>query len=285
VTGVPVLLYHSVSDDPPSWIAPYTVTPAAFREQLDRILDKGLPVVPLRRLVAAIHGGPPLPAGAVVLTFDDGFADFYWTVASVLDDRGLPATLYVTVGAVHPPGAPGEGSLLPPAPMLNWRQVNTLDALGIEIGGHSLTHAPLDTVHRRRLDEEITGCKKRLEDVLGHEVTAFAYPHGYSSPEVRRRVRQAGWTSATAVGNAFSSPADDPMRISRLMIRSDTPPQVFDDWISGRGAAVAPLAEGAATRAWRTYRRLRAALGSPVGGPPKYRVVAETAGIGQELSW
>ncbi|MQS15208.1 polysaccharide deacetylase family protein [Streptomyces kaniharaensis] len=269
MTPVPVFLYHSVSDDPPSWLAPYTVTPRTFREQLERIKDAGLSVVPLRRLVSAVRGGPPLPAGAAVLTFDDGYADFYWTVAPMLSESGLPATLYLTVGAIHPPGAQGAGSLLPPAPMLNWRQVNNLDALGVELGGHSQTHVPMDTVHGRRLTEEVVGCKKALEDALGHEVTSFSYPHGYSSPAVRRRVMQAGWTSATSVGNAFSSAADDPMRISRLMVRSDTPPQVFDDWTKGRGAPVAPFRERAATRAWRTYRRLRAAVGHPVGGPPK----------------
>ncbi|MFE3107073.1 polysaccharide deacetylase family protein [Kitasatospora indigofera] len=265
--AVPVFLYHSVSDDPPSWIAPFTVTPRVFREQLDRITDSGLSVVPLRRLVSALHGGPPLPPGSAVLTFDDGFADFYWTVAPVLADLGMPATLYVTVGAVHPPGGQPTGSLLPPARMLNWRQVTMLDAVGIEIGGHSQTHAQLDTVQARQCADEVVGSKRRLEEALGHEVTAFAYPHGYSSPGLRTKVRQAGWTSATAVGNRFSSNADDPMRISRLMVRNDTPPAVFDDWTAGRGAGLAPAPERLATKGWRTYRRLRAALGGPVGGP------------------
>ncbi|MER7579256.1 polysaccharide deacetylase family protein [Kitasatospora sp. NPDC097691] len=271
MTEIPVFLYHSVSDDPPSWLAPYTVTPALFREQLHRISDSGLSLVPLRRLVSALRGGPPLSPGSAVLTFDDGYADFYWTVAPVLSDEGLPATLYVTTGAVHPPGGRATGSLLPPAPMLNWRQIATLDALGVEIGAHSRTHVPMDTVYGRRLADEVTGCKTILEDFLGHEVVSFAYPHGYSGTEVRRRVGQAGYTSAAAVGNAFSSPADDPLRISRLMVRADTPARVFDDWTKRRGAPTAPIHESAATRAWRAYRRLRAALGSPVGGPPRSR--------------
>ncbi len=267
--AVPVFLYHSVSDDPPSWLAPFTVTPSAFRSQLDLIEDSGLSVIPLRRLVAAIHGGPPLPARAAVLTFDDGYADFYWTVAPILSDHGWPATLYLTTGAIHPPGRRSNGSLLPSAPMLNWRQVSTLDSLGIEIGGHSQSHVQMDTVRGQRLDDEITGCKERLENALGHEATAFAYPHGYSSPAVRRKVRQAGWTSGAAVRNRFSSEADDPMRICRLMVRSDTPPGVFEDWTMGRGARVAPASESLRTRAWRSYRRLRTAIGSPAGGPPK----------------
>ncbi|AUG81117.1 hypothetical protein CFP65_6461 [Kitasatospora sp. MMS16-BH015] len=265
--AVPVFLYHSVSDDPPAWIAPWTVRPAAFRQQLARIVDSGLEVVPLRRLVAAVHGGPALPAKAAVLTFDDGFADFYWTVAPILNDLGLPATLYLTVGAIHPPGGRPTGSLLPPAPMLNWRQVTTLDATGIEIGGHSQTHAQLDVIRGAQVTDEIVTSKHRLEEALGHEVSAFAYPHGYSSPAVRRTVREAGWHSATAVENSFSSADDDPLRISRLMLHHDTPTEVFQHWTEGLGARTAPFNETLYTRYWRTYRRFRAAIGSPVGGP------------------
>ena len=265
---VPVFLWHSVAADPPSWIAPFTVTPRTFAEQLDRIADSGLTVVPLRRLVAALRGGPPLPPRSAVLTFDDGFADFYWTVVPLLTARDLPATLYVTTGAVHPPGGRASGSLLPPAAMLNWRQLTTLDAYGIDIGGHTRTHPQLDTLSGRRLCEEVAGCKRDLEQVLAHPVTAFAYPHGYSSPAVRRKVRQVGWSSATAVGPAFSSPADDPLRISRLIVRADTPPELFQAWTRGEGAPVAPYPERLRTKGWRAYRRLRSRLGAPVGGPP-----------------
>lgn len=265
---VPVLLYHSVSDDPPEWIAPFAVTPRVFGEQLDRLADAGRLVVPLHRLVTALRGGPPMPDHCAVLTFDDGFADFYWTVAPLLAERDLPATVFVTTGALHTPGHPAEGSLLPPAEMLSWRQLLNLDALGVEIGGHSRTHPQLDTLSRRRLNDEVSGCKGRLEDLLGHSVDSFAYPHGYSSPAVRRCVQEAGWTSACAVADAFSSTADEPLRIARLMVRRDTPRQLFRRWVEGTGAPVSPFPERLRTKGWRAYRRLRSGLGSPVGGPP-----------------
>lgn len=266
---VPVLLYHSVQDDPPSWIAPYTVTPRIFAEQLDRIADSGRTVVPLHRLATALRGGPAMPANSVVLTFDDGFADFYWTVTQLLTERDLPATLYLTTGAVNVPGAPAAGSLLPPARMLNWRQVVTLDACGVEIGAHTRTHPQLDTLSSRWLPSEIVGCRRELEDVLGHPVVSFAYPHGYSSATVRRQVREAGYTSAAAVLNALSSDNDDPMRIARLTVRADTPPEQFRRWLQGEGAPVAPTPEHLRTKGWRAYRRVRATIGRPVGGLPE----------------
>ncbi|WP_180989626.1 polysaccharide deacetylase family protein [Streptomyces cahuitamycinicus] len=257
---VPVFLYHSVSADPPSWIAPFTVCPRVFAEQLDLLADSGLEVVPLRRLIAALRGGPPLPARSAVLTFDDGFADFHSTVAPLLAARGLPATLYVTTGALGGPSWPPEhGSLLPPAPMLTWRQVRELDQF-VEIGGHTRTHPQLDALRRQAVQEEVRGCKARLEDALGHRVDAFAYPHGYSSRTVRRVVDEAGWTSAAAVRYGFSSGADEPLRIARLMVRTDTCRDRFLAWAQGAGAPVAPFPERVGTKAWRGYRRLRAGI-------------------------
>ncbi|MFJ4974440.1 polysaccharide deacetylase family protein [Streptomyces coeruleorubidus] len=260
---VPVFLYHSVSADPPSWIAPFTVSPRVFAEQLDLLADNGLEVVPLRRLVASLRGGPPLPARPAVLTFDDGFADFHSTVAPLLAARGLPATLYVTTGALGGLSWPPENaSLLPPAPMLTWRQVRELDLL-VEIGGHTRAHPQLDALPRQAAREEIEGCKARLEDTLGHRVDAFAYPHGYNDRAVRRLVEEAGWASATAVRYGFSSGADEVLRIARLMVRADTTRDRFLAWVRGAGAPVAPFPERTRTRAWRGYRRLRAGIDHP----------------------
>ncbi|GAA2629681.1 polysaccharide deacetylase family protein [Streptomyces vastus] len=268
-TPVPVFLYHSVSVAPPTWIAPFTVGPRAFAEQLDLLADSGRVVVPLQRLVAALYGGPPLPPRSAVLTFDDGFADFHSTVAPLLVARGLPATLYVTTDAMGGPGSPVRGSLFPPARMLTWRQIEELDALGVEIGGHTRTHPQLDTLPRRRAQEEIGGCKAALEDALGHPVHSFAYPHGYSSGLVRRLVREAGWSSAAAVRFGFSSAADEPLRIARLMVRADTDREQFRSWTRDSGAPVAPFAEGMRTTAWRAYRRLRADLYRPYAALPR----------------
>ncbi|MFF8840432.1 polysaccharide deacetylase family protein [Streptomyces sp. NPDC015130] len=263
-TAVPVFLYHSVSTDPPSWIAPFTVAPRVFAEQLEAIADSGLRIVPLRLLVDAQRGGPPLPARSAVLTFDDGFADFHSTVLPLLVRHGFPATLYVTTGALRGRAGGPEGEVFPPeSRMLGWRQLVGLDEYGVEVGGHTRTHPQLDTLPAQRVWDEVAGCGRELEDFLGRRVTEFAYPHGYSSPAVREQVRAAGWTSATAVRDAHSSADDDPLRIARLMVRADTDRDRFRQWTRGAAAPVAPFPEGRRTKGWRAYRRLRARLKVP----------------------
>ncbi|MET7983645.1 polysaccharide deacetylase family protein [Streptomyces sp. NPDC005281] len=269
MTVVPVFLYHAVSDDSPPWLARFTVSRRTFVEQLDMIADSGLRVVPLRQLVAALLGGPPLPPRSAVLTFDDGYADFASTVAPLLAARGLPSTLYVTTGALSSDGRPSGGPF-PSMATLGWAQVRELDAAGVEIGGHTVTHPQLDTLPRASVRQEVAGCKRQIEDALGHRVDSFAYPHGYSSRAVRALVREAGWTSAAAIraASAFSSERDDPLRFARLMVQADTGRDRFALWTGGEGAPVAPFAESLRTRGWRAYRRVRAVTGRPYRAIP-----------------
>ena len=57
-------------------------------------------VVSLDELVEALHAGSPLPPRAVAITFDDGFADNHRLGLPVLQQLGLPATVYVATGGV-----------------------------------------------------------------------------------------------------------------------------------------------------------------------------------------
>ncbi|MFE4689548.1 polysaccharide deacetylase family protein [Streptomyces sp. NPDC056749] len=257
---IPVLLYHAVMDDPPGWIAEFTVTPAAFAAQLDAIEADGRTAVPVGALVAHLTGGEPLPDRPVVLTFDDGFADLPGPTAEALAGRSMPATAYLTTGALT---RSGGGSLLPPAPMMRLEQAPLLQRYGMEVGGHTVTHAQLDTLPAAALRSELVDSKAALEDVLGHAVTHLAYPHGYNSARVRRAARAAGYESAAAVRHALSSGRDEPYRIARLILRRSHTARDVERWMAGEGVRVAPFPDSPPTVGWRWYRRARATVRGP----------------------
>ncbi|RPK77531.1 Polysaccharide deacetylase [Streptomyces sp. ADI97-07] len=259
--AVPVLLYHAVMEDPPEWIAEFTVTPRAFAEQLDAIVDSGRTPVPVSALVGRLAGRVQLPDRPVVLTFDDGFADLPGPTAEALAGRSMPATAYLTTGALDPSG---DGCLLPPGPMMTLAQAPLLEQYGMEVGGHTVTHAQLDTLSGARLRRELVDSKRALEDVLGHGVTHLAYPHGYNSGAVRRAARDAGYESAVAVRHALSSLRDEPFRIARLILRRHHTVRDVERWMAGEGAPGAPFADSLPTVGWRWYRRARAAARGPV---------------------
>ena len=98
-----ILRYHSVTDDEATTLAyldrGLMVTAEAFAEQL-RFVRERYTVVTLDDMVDRVHAGRPLPARAVAITFDDGYADNYDHAFRLLREAGLPATFYVTTGAL-----------------------------------------------------------------------------------------------------------------------------------------------------------------------------------------
>jgi peptidoglycan/xylan/chitin deacetylase (PgdA/CDA1 family) len=256
MTLVPILLYHSVSEQPSATMRPFTVAPAAFREQLAAVAESGTTVLTVSELVERRDAGS-LPARPAAITFDDGFADFADEALPALAEHRLAATLYVTTGFLA--GCPGGSApARPEDPTLAWSQLRELEHEGVELGAHSHGHPHLDTLTPSAAREEIAGCKKLLEDELGHAVASFAYPNGYSSRTVRRLVRETGYRSACAVRNTLSSTADDRFALARLTLRDTTTAEDVARWLTGSGARPPRRRERAATRAWRGYRRARA---------------------------
>ncbi|MGW0289927.1 polysaccharide deacetylase family protein [Streptomyces tuirus] len=246
-------------DDPPGWIAEFTVTPRQFAAHLDVIAGSGRTPVTISTVADHLAGRAPLPPRPVLLTFDDGFADLPGPTAEVLAARGLPATAYLTTGAI----APGGRSLLPPAPMMTLARAAELERSGMEIGSHTVTHAQLDTLSAQALAYELRTSKAVLEDALGHEIRHLAYPHGYNSPRVRAMSARAGYETATAVRHALSSERDERYRIARLIVRRTHTVADVEGWLAGVGARVAPYRDGPKTIAWRWYRRARAVVHGP----------------------
>ncbi len=246
---IPILLYHAVTDRPVPDLATWSVTPARFREHLDVLDGEGCTPLTVSELVAGLSGHQQLPEHPVVISFDDGYADFV-DAAHEMAGRSVVSTLYETSGPLV--GAPTVG--MPVATMLTAGQLAPLEALGVEIGAHSHHHYHVDVAPRSVALDEIRRPKAILEDALGHPVDSFAYPHGSYREKVRQQVGAAGYTSACAVRNAFSSVADDPLSLARLTVRDFTTTDTVRQWLRGTGAPVAGDRERWRTKVWRVRR-------------------------------
>jgi peptidoglycan/xylan/chitin deacetylase (PgdA/CDA1 family) len=250
---IPILLYHSVSDEPHAAIAPFSVTPAVFEQQLDLIVQGGHCVLSVTELVDALAAGCMLPTNTVVITFDDGFADTLEVALPKLSTRSLTATVYLTTGYLSGKGRQHYPTM--PGRMLSWRQIPELENAGLEIGAHAETHRQLDILPLALAREEVHRSKELLETALDHSIRSFAYPHGYANSVLRREVRAAGFDSACGVRNAISHPLDDRWQLARLVVRSNTPLERVASWLRGTGAPVAGPGETLQTSLWRQARR------------------------------
>lgn len=252
--SVPILLYHSVSADPVGWIAPFTVTPATFAAHLDAVIASGRQPLTVSQFADGLRGYAQLPARPVLITVDDGFADFAANALPALAEREIPSTLYMITGALA--GRRWE-CVLPSADMLRAADLPGLEAAGVEIGAHSHTHRQLDLLPWREAADELARSRDLLAEALGHPVRSFAYPHGYWRARIRHLVGTAGFDSACAVGNSLCSLRDHPLALSRLMIGADDDASVIAGWLDGTGARVLSPRHRVLACGWRQYRRTR----------------------------
>ncbi len=261
---VAVLLYHAVTDDPGTHIAPFTVTPKAFRAQLDCLVAARYRCITFSQLIAERSSRAGREGGraaddtrTAVITFDDGYADFAGAALPALLERSFPSTLYATTGWLEggPSREPG-----PSDRMLAWSQLPELVDAGCEIGAHSHSHPQLDTLDSAALRDELSRPKALLEDLLGRAVPSVAYPHGYHGPRVRRLADDSGYESGAAVRNRLSPPAEDRLRVSRLTVTASTTPEQLMSWLQPSGPGQLRSRESVRTTAWRLYRRSRAVL-------------------------
>lgn len=257
--AVPILLYHAVTDGPGDAIAPFAVPPAEFERQLDHIVEAGYRCITFSQLVDEFarsdgnHGAAP--ENTVVITFDDGYADFAEHALPALRERKLSSTLYVTTGWLQGNGPREPG---PSDRMLEWSQLPELAAEDVEIGAHSHSHPQLDTLRSAVLRDEMVRPKELLEDLLGERVRSVAYPHGYNGPRVRRAAHEAGYDSGAAVRNRLSPTGEDVFRYSRLTVGGTTTVDELASWLRPQEPRRPAHRESLRTTAGRAYRRGRA---------------------------
>lgn len=204
-----LLMYHSISAGP----GPTCIAPDCFRDQLAVLADHGYVGISLadylRRLArpatACVHPGASashLPGRKlVVLTFDDGYADFATTAFPLLHARTWRATVFLPAGKVggcSDWNAPG--SQHPVAPLLTWREVRSLARLGIDIGSHGLSHRPLTQLAPAVAVAEVSESKRLIEAATGMPVRGFSAPYGSANRRIRAVIRRH---YAASVGTEF----------------------------------------------------------------------------------
>ncbi|MGL4542654.1 MAG: polysaccharide deacetylase family protein, partial [Polymorphobacter sp.] len=88
----------------------------------------------------------------------------------------------------------------------------------VEIGGHTVSHVPLDTADAATAAREIGQCRARLSDIVGRQIESFSYPFGRFGATTPALVRQAGFSRACTSTWQVAFPEVDPFQIPRVTI-------------------------------------------------------------------
>ncbi len=215
---ISILTYHSL-DTSGSVVS---VAPEDFASQMACIAESGHRGIALREAVAHREAKGNWPSRSVVLTFDDGFRNFYDAAMPVLAQHGFTATVFIVSDYMGrrndweiPPAGLGSRDIL------TWPQAVELSANGIEIGSHTRTHPDLRRLSGTEAQQEIAGSRIEIEDHLGRQVQSFAYPFGETNPVSREYVKKEFQAACTTVlQRANGEPLHNLPRIDMYYMRT-----------------------------------------------------------------
>lgn len=222
-----ILMYHKVNDVPGN---PVTVPIRIFAEQMAALRELGYTVVGLDAVLAHYLKGAELPARATLVTFDDGYHDVLRHALPVLQQQGYPAVLFAPlsyVGDSRP--LPHEKRLAAQGIVnrtLDWGELRELDAAGVRVECHGISHRALADLAVDEATREIALAKLRLEERLGREVKAFAYAKGSEAhfrPVHVSLLRQAGYELGFTSVSGGNDAQSDRFRLRRYNVEPYSP--------------------------------------------------------------
>jgi peptidoglycan/xylan/chitin deacetylase (PgdA/CDA1 family) len=227
-----VLCYHRFEDKPKDSLA---IKPADFEAQMQSLKDNGITVIPMADFLAWRRGEKSIPAKSAVVSIDDGYISGYSVAWPILKKFGYPFTMFIYTDYVK--GGPKSGGQ-----SITWEQLGEMRDAGVDIQSHTVSHSSLnarkgktDEQYLAWLKNEISGSKELLEQHLGIQIKAIAYPYGLHNDAVREAVRQAGYEAAFTVYGQRIGYGADPTMIGRYAIES-TKPKVFEEAANFKGS-------------------------------------------------
>jgi len=234
--GIPILMYHSISEDQLTDSHPYygiTTSPQIFAGQMRFLHESGYQVLGLLEAVSRLEAGRVSPK-TVVLTFDDGYDDFYTNAYSVMSRHSFSATVFLSTDYVG-----DDSRIFNNKRCLTWSQVRELHRAGVAFGSHTVTHRQLRSIGPEELIYELQHSKETLEDRLGCSIESFCYPYAFPERDVRfkcglrSQLREFGYRHGVCTSLGVAREGDDRFFLKRLPVNSRDDSQFLQAKLEG----------------------------------------------------
>ncbi len=256
------LAYHEVQRDVRDFPDPFAVDATALVKQFEWLRGNGYTPVSLDAIITARNGGKPLPAKAVLLSFDDAYRSFYTRVYPLLREYRYPAVLgvvgkWVDTGRGEP--VPQDDKTVVAESMFStWPQLREMAASGlVEIASHTydmhrgvlanpqgnLQPAATTRIYNKtngRYENDAewrarTGADlARNADVIGRQTgrrpRTIIWPYGSYNDELVRIAADLGMSVALTLEDGANT-ADVPLTALRRVLIENNP--VLADFASG----------------------------------------------------
>jgi peptidoglycan/xylan/chitin deacetylase (PgdA/CDA1 family) len=182
---LPVLMYHHIQSrdaataDKQTNLTVYT---DIFQSQMQYLKSKNYNVITMSDLINFFDAGTPILAKSVIITFDDGYQDFYTDAYPILSGLGLSATMFVPTGLVQNPD------------YLTWDEISGMTS-SVLFANHTWSHKNVQ-VSTSTMETEISTADTQLNDHGLDNPKVFAYPFGLETSQAENYLNSLGYKVA-----------------------------------------------------------------------------------------
>ncbi|WP_256757867.1 polysaccharide deacetylase family protein [Cohnella sp. WQ 127256] len=204
---VAVMMYHGIEDDPNP---KSELATAELEKQLSLLKSNGFNVISMEQYISFMLEGATIPDNAVLLTFDDGYENFYTKAYPLLIKYDYPAVNFVIVSSIDNPKG---------APKMTWDQMREMQKAGMSFYSHTYdlhkygvmnekgTTKPVmtrkqyskatqtfetDEHYTTRITSDLSKAEQRLKEELGNTRGIIAFPYGAYNDDVMAILKSLG---------------------------------------------------------------------------------------------
>lgn len=217
-----VLLYHNVGPPPGRrGLRAHYVSSRRLRSHIRYLRSEGHTFLTADQALNWLDGEEQV-SHPTLITFDDGLSNLYQYALPLLREEEVPALLFVVAGHVG-----GVSSWEPEPrhqhnPLLTWEQLREMQAAGLAIGSHTLTHPHLTELTPEQMIQELRESKRVLEKNLDTPVDFVAYPYGEFNEEIAGTAQEVGYRAAFSTALGLNSHATNLFALRRMNVRRNS---------------------------------------------------------------
>ena len=222
--GVPILMYHSISDQTEGGKHAYyrtTTSRRVFSQHMSYLSAMNYATTSVAD-VAQLRADSDQSLRRIVITFDDGYRDFYRQAAPILERFGFTATVFLPTHFIGNSPIDFKHNAC-----MTWSEVRELHKRGFSFGSHTASHPQLYGMSFDSIDRELTVSKRTLEQELGCPIHSFAYPYAFPehktrfTSRLRNRLQAAGYTCGVCTSIGRNEGGSDPFFMKRVPVNSE----------------------------------------------------------------
>ena len=211
--AIPILMYHSVSDEFDS----SSVNSNQFLKQMNLMKKLGYKTINLSDLNLNES------KKQFVITFDDGYFDVFKNAIPTLNKLNFKATIFIVSDFLNNNNNwdKNKNNYIKKT-LMNDNQIVELINKGHEIGSHTLNHIDLTTINDDELEKQIYKSKQNIEKRFNIKVVSFSYPYGSYNENVCDKVRNHYKFAVTTKRSRYKINKFSNHILPRVPINSDT---------------------------------------------------------------